>query len=224
MRSNRAQNIQVKVKVASLLFLAIFSTIALTSCGNSGISKPSPSKIVSRLTSDQVSLLKQSLIKTHKTYDQFSESLKFSASPDDECLHHNVWTLIFGEKGATPVVRLVMTDVDDVLNIIAEPAKLAVKSNGKFSYYYKSDKNWNPVSCGNDRWEYISSVDLTQSQASNLLSAFKDGTSLFRVYGGTNYSGYRDVPVSTSDRSKNIAILEAAIELLKGSITMDSLK
>jgi len=223
MHSFRAQNTKVKVKAASLFSLAILSMIALTSCGNSGSSKPLPSKIVSPLTGDQVSSLKQSLLKTRKTYDQFSESLKFSASPDDECFHHNVWTLIYGEKGATPIVRLVMTDVDDVLNNIAEPAKLVVKSNGKFSYYYKSDKNWNSVSCGDDRWEYISSVDLTQSQASNLLSAFKDSASLFRVYGG-NISGYRDVPVSTSDRSKNIAILESAIELFKGSITMDSLK
>jgi hypothetical protein len=210
-----------KVK-ALLIFVA---AIGLSGCGASGKTSGEETLPV-KITQAEIANLKVDLPKLNVNEDGFTDSITYSSTPSNKCSGHNFWFVVKTDmEGRGASAYLFASSVDDINDNIGNPSKLTSLTGSERRIFAKdTGENLNNTSCAGSAWAYPSKFWISGSDVDSLIASLEDESSQYRLSADTNMSGYRDVSLSDSQRTANLAVLRIVKGFWEQGLTPSDLK
>jgi hypothetical protein len=193
--------------------LMIGMVVFLSGCGSSS-SQSEEAAPVTKLSPSEISTLKSGISKLNVNKDDFTNSITYSSTPEDKCSGHNFWLVVkadleYGDASA----YLYTSTVDDINDNIGNPSKMTSLTKGEKFFFASSTGGYlDNVSCAGYSWAYPSKFSMDRTDVNSLIASLEDNSSLYRLSADTYKSGYRDITLSSSQTSANLAVLR----LVKG--------
>ena len=210
-----------KVK-AFLIFVAV---IGLSGCGNSG-SPSGEETLPAKIMQAEIAKLKADLPMLNVNEDGFTDSMTYSSTPSNKCSGHNFWFVVKTDmEGRGASAYLFASSVDDINDNIGNPSKLtSLTGSERRIFAQDTGENLNNTSCAGSAWAYPSKFWIGGSDVDSLIASLEDKSSQYRLTADTYMSGYRDVSLSDSQRTANLAVLRIVKGFWEQGLTPSDLK
>jgi hypothetical protein len=190
------------------LLLVVGVAILLSGCAGNSV-EPEVAAPPVKLTEAEIASLKREIPKLNVNSDDFTNSITYSSTPDNKCYGHNFWIILRADlEGEGASAYLFVSTVDDINDNIGNPSKMTSLTKGEKHFFASSTGEYlDNVPCAGSAWAYPSKFSLDRSDVDSLIASLEDDSSQYRLSADTYKSGYRDVTLSSSQKSSNLVLL-----------------
>lgn len=206
-----------------IVFVAV---IGLSGCGSNN-TPTSEEDLPVKITQAEIAQLKAELPKLNVNEDGFTNSITYSSTPSNKCSGHNFWFVVKTDvkTGNGASAYLFASSVDDINDNIGNPSKLtSLTGSERRIFAQDTGENLNNTSCAGSAWAYPSKFWIGGSDVDSLIASLEDESSQYRLTADTYMSGYRDVSLSDSQRTANLAVLRIVKGFWEQGLTPSDLK
>jgi hypothetical protein len=209
----------------SKLLVLIVVVVFLSGCGSNSAENEVAAPPV-KLTAAEIASLKSEIPKLNVKSNDFTNSISYSSTPDNKCTGHNFWIVLRADLGGEGAAAyLFVSTVDDINDNIGNPSKMTSLTKGeKYFFASSTGENLDNVSCAGSAWAYPSKFSMDRSDVDSLIASLEEDSSQYRLSADTYKSGYRDVTLSSSQKSSNLALLRIVKGFWEQNLTPNDLK